>query len=160
MDVYGEQSWWNFSCDLYKSLFDGRPKRHRSYLQMCLWMEILSREKLHLLIYFVLWVVMFAIQYAFQFLKKIQKLISMLWWSLWIVVGSLWIVVGRCGSLWIVVDRCGSLWVVPGFSNYVWKRCLSPPIKPPSKNSNICLSETAYQHKERGRSARKQIKPP
>ena len=22
------------------------------------------------------------------------------------------------GSLWIVVDRCGSLWVVPGFSNY------------------------------------------
>ena len=37
--------------------------------------------------------------------------------SLWVVVGrcgSLWIVVGRCGSLWIVVDRCGSLWVVVG----------------------------------------------
>ena len=33
-------------------------------------------------------------------------------------MGSLWIVVGRCGSLWIVVGRCGSLWVVPGFSNY------------------------------------------
>ena len=29
--------------------------------------------------------------------------------------GLLWIVVGRCGSLWVVV---GSLWVVPGFSNY------------------------------------------
>ena len=23
-------------------------------------------------------------------------------------MGSLWIVVDRCGSLWIVVDRCGS----------------------------------------------------
>ena len=22
------------------------------------------------------------------------------------------------GSLWIIVGRCGSLWVVPGFSNY------------------------------------------
>ena len=40
--------------------------------------------------------------------------------SLWIVVGSLWIVVDRCGSLWIVVGRCRSLWVVPGFSNYVF----------------------------------------
>jgi hypothetical protein len=36
-------------------------------------------------------------------------------------VGSLWIVVGRCGSLWIVVGRsgslwgrCGSLWIVVG----------------------------------------------
>ena len=29
----------------------------------------------------------------------------------------------------------------------LWKRCLSTPIKPPAKNSNICLSETAYQHK-------------
>ena len=28
-----------------------------------------------------------------------------------------------------------------------WKRCLSTPTKPPAKNSNICLSETAYQHK-------------
>ena len=27
------------------------------------------------------------------------------------------------------------------------KRCLSTPTKPPAKNSNICLSETAYQHK-------------
>ena len=36
--------------------------------------------------------------------------------SLWDRCGSLWIVVG---SLWVVVDRCGSLWVVPGFSNYV-----------------------------------------
>ena len=39
--------------------------------------------------------------------------------SLWIVVGRcgpFWIVVGRCGSLWIIVGRCGSLWVVPGFS--------------------------------------------
>ena len=33
-------------------------------------------------------------------------------------MGSLWVVVGRCGSLWIVVGRCGSLWIVPGFSNY------------------------------------------
>ena len=29
----------------------------------------------------------------------------------------------------------------------LWKRCLSTPTKPPTKNSNICLSETAYQHK-------------
>ena len=34
-------------------------------------------------------------------------------------MGSLWVVVDRCGSLWVVVGRCGSLWVVPGFSNYV-----------------------------------------
>ena len=27
------------------------------------------------------------------------------------------------------------------------KRCLSTPTKPPAKNSNICLSETASQHK-------------
>jgi hypothetical protein len=39
--------------------------------------------------------------------------------SLWVVVGSLWVVVGRCGSLWVVVDRCWSLWVVPCFSNYL-----------------------------------------
>ena len=39
--------------------------------------------------------------------------------SLWIVVdhcgivvGSLWIVVGRCRSLWIVVDHCGSFRVL------------------------------------------------
>ena len=29
----------------------------------------------------------------------------------------------------------------------LWKRCLSTLTKPPAKNSNICLSETAYQHK-------------
>ena len=28
----------------------------------------------------------------------------------------------------------------------LWKGCLSTPIKPPAKNSNICLLETAYQH--------------
>ena len=28
-----------------------------------------------------------------------------------------------------------------------WKRWLSTPTKPPAKNSNICLWETAYQHK-------------
>ena len=29
----------------------------------------------------------------------------------------------------------------------LWKRCLSIPTKTPAKNSNICLSETACQHK-------------
>ena len=29
----------------------------------------------------------------------------------------------------------------------LWKRCFSTPTKPPAKNSNIFLSETAYQHK-------------
>ena len=29
----------------------------------------------------------------------------------------------------------------------LWKRCLSPLTNPPAINSNICLSETAYQHK-------------
>ena len=29
----------------------------------------------------------------------------------------------------------------------LWKRCLSTPTKPSAKNSNIFLSETAYQHK-------------
>ena len=29
----------------------------------------------------------------------------------------------------------------------LWKRCLSTPTKLPAKNSNICLSETAYHHK-------------
>ena len=33
-------------------------------------------------------------------------------------MGTWWIVVG---SLWIVVGRCGLLWVVPGFSDYVAK---------------------------------------
>ena len=29
----------------------------------------------------------------------------------------------------------------------LWKRCLPTPTKPPAKNTNIFLSETAYQHK-------------
>ena len=29
----------------------------------------------------------------------------------------------------------------------LWKRCLSTPTKPSEKNSEICLSETAYQHR-------------
>ena len=29
----------------------------------------------------------------------------------------------------------------------LWKRCLCTPTKPPAKNSDICLSETAYQLK-------------
>ena len=29
----------------------------------------------------------------------------------------------------------------------LWERCLSTPTKPPAKNSKICLSKTAYQHK-------------
>ena len=37
----------------------------------------------------------------------------------------------------------------------LWKRCLSPPIKPPAKSSNICLSETAYQHKGTRRKCKK-----
>ena len=113
MDVYGEQSWWNFSWDLYKYLFDGRPKRHRSYLQMCLWMEILSREKLHLLIYFVLflttlWMCYRTIKGILGSCESLCLLFSMLfnfWWSLWVVVG-------RCGSLWVVVGHCGSFWVL------------------------------------------------
>ena len=141
MDVYGEQSWWNFSCDLYL-LFDGRPKRHWSDLQMSLWMEILSREKLHLLIYFVLflrtlWMCyqtikgilgscesLFAIQYAFQFLNKIQKLISMLF-NFWKNIQKLrfwYFFLGWFLLLWdrpqSFESRCGWLWVVRGFSNY------------------------------------------
>ena len=38
----------------------------------------------------------------------------------------------------------------------LWKRCLSTPTKPLAKNSNICLSETAYQHK----GTRKKCKTP
>ena len=34
---------------------------------------------------------------------------------LWDCCGSLRVVVG---SLWIIVGRCGSLWVIPGFSSY------------------------------------------
>ena len=41
----------------------------------------------------------------------------------------------------------------------IWKRCLFTPTKPPrKKNSNICLLETAYQHKgTRKKSVRKQL---
>ena len=35
------------------------------------------------------------------------------------------------GSLWVVVDRCGSLWVVPGFSNY-------------GRNSPVVITSTVY----------------
>ena len=38
--------------------------------------------------------------------------------SLWVVLRSLWIVVGRCGSLWVVVVCCGSLWIVEGRSGF------------------------------------------
>ena len=51
--------------------------------------------------------------------------------SLWIVLGSLWVVVDRCGSLWVVVDRFGSLWVVPRFSSY---HPLYPKYRDPPKN--------------------------
>jgi len=37
----------------------------------------------------------------------------------------------------------------------LWKRCLSTPIKPPAKNSNICPSETTYQHKETRKKCKK-----
>ena len=59
----------------------------------------------------------------FCFWEKVKFLIIFFYWvvsfvvgSLSIVVdcsvvGSLWIVVARCGSLWA---RCGSLWVVVG----------------------------------------------
>ena len=133
MDVYGEQSWWNFSCDLYISLFDGRPKRHRSDLQMSLWMEILSREKLHLLIYFVLFLttlwmcyrsikgilgscellcLLFSMLSIFEKNSKVKFFIFFSW-VFSFVVGSLWgrfeIVLGR---LKIVVGRCGSFRVL------------------------------------------------
>ena len=39
----------------------------------------------------------------------------------------------------------------------LWKRCLSTPTKPPVKNSNICLSETAYQHKRTRKKCKKTI---
>ena len=144
MDVYREQSWWNFSCDLYISLFDGRPKRHRSDLQKCLWMEILFREKLHVLIYFVLflttlWMCYWTIKgilgscellcllfsMLFNFWKKIQKLrfwYFFLGWFLllWVVVSRFEIIMDPCESLW---DPCGSLWVVLGFSNYEKFHC-------------------------------------
>ena len=37
----------------------------------------------------------------------------------------------------------------------LWKRCLSTPTKPPAKNSNICLSETEYQHKGTSKKCKK-----
>ena len=37
----------------------------------------------------------------------------------------------------------------------LWNRCLSTPIKPPAKNSNIWLSETTCQHKETRKKCKK-----
>ena len=37
----------------------------------------------------------------------------------------------------------------------LWKRCLSTLTKPPAKNGNICLSETAYQHKRTRKKCKK-----
>ena len=37
--------------------------------------------------------------------------------------------------------------VIEVIKETLWKRCLFTPTKPPAKNSNICLSETAYRHK-------------
>ena len=37
----------------------------------------------------------------------------------------------------------------------LWKSCLSTPTKPPAKNCNISLSETAYQHKETRKKCKK-----
>ena len=119
MDVYGEQSWWNFSCDLYISLFDGRPKRHRSDLQMSLWMEILSREKL--LCSFILSCFWQPYECVTGVWKVFWVVVSRyVWYSLCFsifffisfVVGSLWVVLRSSSviwrSLWVVVGRCGS----------------------------------------------------
>ena len=91
-------------------LFDGWPKRHRSYLQMCLWMEILSREKQHLFIYFwqpyecvpglskVFWVVVsrhVCYSVYFSIFEKNSKVNQ--------YVGLLWLVVGHCESFWVLV---------------------------------------------------------
>ena len=143
MDVYGEQSWWNFSCDLYISLFDGRPKRHRSDLQMSLWMEILSREKLHLLIYFVLFLTTLRMCYrsmkgilgSCESLCLIFIMLFNFFFSFFccgivvgrfeIVLGHLKIVVGRCGSFQDLVTTGPSdenqitwLWTIPNRINF------------------------------------------
>ena len=135
MDVYGEQSWWNFSCDLYISLFDGRPKRHRSDLQMSLWMEILSREKLHLLIYFVLFLT--TLRMCYRSIKGILgscESLCLLFIMLFnfvlvsFVVGSLWVVLRSSSiiwrSLWVVVGRCGILWLPQAYTS---KSCAYHP---------------------------------
>ena len=60
----------------------------------------------------------------FCFWEKVKFFIFFIGWFLllWdhcgIVVGSLWVIVGRGGSLWVVVDRCGSLWVVVDRSGF------------------------------------------
>ena len=119
MDVYGEQSWWNFSCDLYISLFDGRPKRHRSDLQMSLWMEILSREKLHLLIYFVLFLT--TLRMCYRSIKGILGSCESLC-LLFIMLFNFFLVSFVVGSLWVVLRSSSiiwrSLWVVVGFCDY------------------------------------------
>ena len=148
MDVYGEQSWWNFSCHLYISLFDGRPKRHRSDLQMSLWMEILSREKLHLLIYFVLFLT--TLRMCCRSMKGILGsceslcLIFIMLFNFFLVsfvVGSLWVVLRSSSVIW------RSLWVVPGFSDYWsvgWKPNYVTLNNPESYKfyKNFILSET------------------
>ena len=90
-----------------------------------------SREKLHLLIYFVLvltipWMCYLTIKGIlgscesfcllpefFCFWEKV-KFFIFFYWVVSFVVGSLWVVVGRCGIVvgrcGIAVDRCGSLW--------------------------------------------------
>ena len=50
-------------------------------------------------------------------------------------MGSLWIVVGRCG---IVVDRCGSLWVVVG-------RCGSFRVSVTTVNREACSLPSALR---------------
>ena len=104
---------------------------------MCLWMEILSREKLHLPIYFVLFLTTLWMCYRtikgilgsceslcllFSMLSKIQKLSCWYFFLGWFL--SLW---DRCGSFWdrprSFEDRCGSLWVVVGSLWVVVDRC-------------------------------------
>ena len=42
----------------------------------------------------------------------------------------------------------------------IWKWCLSTPTKPLAKNSNICLSATAYQQKGTGKKWKKTTQAP
>ena len=94
-----------------------------------------SREKLYLLIFFVLFlttlwmcrvVVSHYVCYLKFFWKKIQKLSFWYFFIGWFLffLGSLWdccgIVVDRCG---IVEDRCGSLWDRCGSSRVVVGHC-------------------------------------
>ena len=64
---------------------------------------------------------MFGKNSKVKFLIFFSWVVSFVVGSLWVVLRSssvvwrsLWIVVGRCRSLWVVVDRCGSLWIVVG----------------------------------------------